>query len=74
MRNIDVFSGREYVCGFNPVCSPFHACVYAHESRLNCVTCACLDSFIIVCDHCVCVCIIMGEFGEQLKGAAVAAL
>lgn len=64
MRNIDVFSVREYVC--------FHACVYAHESRLNCVTCACLDSFIIVCDHCVC--IIMGEFGEQLKGAAVAAL
>lgn len=55
MRNIDVFSVREYVCGFNPVCSPFHACVYAHESRLDCGTCACLDSFIIVCDHCVCV-------------------
>lgn len=30
---------------------------------------ACLDSFIIVCDHCMCVCvsIIMGEFGEQLE-------
>lgn len=49
-----------------------HACM--HMSRGSTAERVHAWIHLLLCVIIVCVCIIMGEFGEQLKGAAVAAL
>lgn len=49
-----------------------HACM--HMSRGSTAERVRAWIHLLLCVIIVCVCIIMGEFGEQLKGAAVAAL